>query len=316
MFVRSSLDPETLTVELRASGTPEQRFRFRKAPAQRQALMTHLDALPLSEKQRERFTECGRNAWVQFSPAHQRYRVRSDSCKLRWCPACQASRGHHVRQHLRQFIAANPNQRLRLVTLTMLHSAAPLRTQLDNLRKAFRRLRQRVFRKERVVGGIGVIEIKRTEAGEWHPHLHIVAAGQYLSSGHLSKQWLSITKTSSIVDVRALKNPDSAIDYLCKYVTKPPPIDNLLELDVATDWIKGLKRSRLLIPFGNVPEYEPEQDSDDYPTDWEPVSSLTQLLERREAGEPQARAILHKLENLPDEPLFTEFPTPESSGVP
>lgn len=316
MADRSSLDPETLTVEFRASGTSEQRFRFRKCPAQRQALVNHLDALPLSEKQRARFTDCGRNAWVQHSPQHGRYRVRSDTCKNRWCPACQANRGHHVRSHLRQFIDANAGQRLRLVTLTMQHSQAPLRTQLDNLRKAFRRLRQRTFWKERVKAGIGVIEIKRTAEGEWHPHLHIVAAGQYVSAGHLSQQWLSITKTSTIVDVRALKNPDAAIDYLCKYVTKPPPIENLLELDVAIDWIKGLVRSRLLIPFGNVPPYEPDQETDDYPTDWEPIASLAKLLERREAGEPEARAILLKLESLPDEPLFDHFQQPQPDGVP
>lgn len=316
MVPSSSLDHENLTVENPRSGTPEQRHRFRNCLPQRQALLTHLDDLPLSEKQRARFLACGRNAWVQHSESHSRYRIRSDTCKCRWCPSCHASKGHHVREYLRQFIAANRDTRLRLITLTLRHSPDSLRTQLDNLRKSFRRLRQRVFWKRCVVGGIGTIEIKRTEGGEWHPHLHIVATGRYVDQAELSKQWLQVTGNSLVVDVREVYTHRAAIEYLCKYVTKPPPIENLLDLDVATDWIKGLDRSRLLIPFGNVQPYQPEQETDDYPTDWEPVSSLAALLDRRATGDTEARAILHKLENLPDEPLFDHFQPGESPGVP
>lgn len=312
----TSLDPENLTVEFPAPGTCEQRFRFRNCLPQRLALLSHLPDLPLSDKQRARFRACGRNAWVQHSASHNRFRIRSDTCKLRWCPSCHASKGHHVRCFLRQFIQHHAGTRLRLITLTMQHSSAPLRVQLDNLRKAFRRLRQRAFWKSHVNGGIAIIEIKRTERGEWHPHLHIVAAGQYISAGHLGQQWLQCTHTSSIVDVRALKHPDSAIDYLCKYVTKPPPIENMEDLDAAIDWLKGLDRSRLLIPFGSVPEYKPDQETDDYPVDWSPVSSLAELLERRAAGDAEARTVLHSLENLPDEPLFDHFQNGPPCAVP
>lgn len=312
----TSLDPENLTVEFPSPGTSEQDHRFRNCLPQRLALLSHLPDLPLSDQQKARFRSCGRNAWVQFSASHNRYRIRSDTCKLRWCPSCHASKGHHVREYLRQFIAANPERRLRLITLTMLHSTAPLRTQLDNLRKAFRRLRQRAFWKGCVDGGIGTIEIKRTKAGEWHPHLHIVATGRFVDQETLSRQWLQVTHTSRIVDVREVATARGAIDYLCKYVTKPPPLENLLDLDVATDWILGLDRSRLLIPFGNVAPYEPEQESDDYPVDWSPVSSLTELLGRRAAGDVEARIVLHSLENLPDEPLFDHFQNGPPSAVP
>ncbi|KKL67274.1 hypothetical protein LCGC14_2136620 [marine sediment metagenome] len=314
--LHSSLDPENLTVEFPAPGTHEQDHRFRNCLPQRVALLTHLPDLPLSDKQRSRFLGCGRNAWVQHSASHNRYRIRSDTCKLRWCPSCHASKGHHVREYLRQFIDANRDTRLRLVTLTLRHSPDPLRDQLDRLRKAFRRLRQRKFWKSCVAGGIGTIEIKRTDAGEWHPHLHIVATGRFIDQDLLSREWLQVTANSRIVDVREVYTHRAAIEYLCKYVTKPPPIENLLTLEVATDWILGLERSRLLIPFGNVQPYEPDQESDDYPTDWSPVSSLADLLERRADGDMEARIVLHTLENLPDEPLFDHFQHGPPSPVP
>lgn len=114
----------------------------------------------------------------------------------------------------------------------------------------------------KVEGAVFSYEFTHSEKGGWHPHLHAIvmvepsdliefdftASGYKKSESRLSKEWLSITGDSSIVDCRPIDTEDTAKSFseVFKYALK------FSELEPKENYIahKVLNNKRLLGSFG------------------------------------------------------------------
>lgn len=140
---------------------------------------------------------------------------------------------------------------LRLVTLTVRTQALDLKPAIMKLYASFRRLRQRSYWKEHVNGGLALCEVKWNEAAKrWHPHLHVLADGQYMPHAALSAEWLAATGDSPIVDIRLIRSKSHVLNYVTKYITKPADDGVYDDEDRLAEAIKALKSVRLIIAFG------------------------------------------------------------------
>ena len=292
------------SVEKPPQDAPSQDFRFRFHSQLRLQLRSAVRSSSLPVAQKLRFETCGANAWIQRSHSTGRYRVVSETCKLRFCPACRLNAARHAKQWIEQVLAIKSHNDWRFVPLTSRHTREPLSTQVAKLKKAFRRLRQRRFWRERNTIGFAVLEVKVSEKdGCWHPHLHVVTRGLYMDKCKLSKEWLLATRTSMVVGIRKVHTPAYAAHYLTKYITKPPPSCVFASTDSFNEWLDAMRYVKVMTTFGNVPAYVDPRAADDYPTDWEPLCSLAQCVERAHAGDPAWRAILNALMEATDEPF-------------
>lgn len=119
-------------------------------------------------------------------------------------------------------------QTARFLTLTLLHTNAPLYTQIDKLYADFRSLRKDTQFKKLCVGGVWFFQIKLSkDSQQWHPHLHCILAGKWISHEWLSKKWHKITRSSKIVDIRMVRDPEKAANEVAKYSATPAQLKDL-----------------------------------------------------------------------------------------
>jgi hypothetical protein len=167
------------------------------------------------------------------------------SCGNRFCPVCTTHRKVLIRRKLQAFCKSlheHDGYSLKLLTLTIPNCTDP-KAGVQQLLKAFRKLRQRKYFKSRIIGGASVVEITGVE-GDWHPHLHVLLWSKYLPVKQISTAWNEVSP-GRIVDIRRL--PITAIiSYVTKYVTKSSLTEEL-QIILST----ALKGSRLFITFGN-----------------------------------------------------------------
>jgi hypothetical protein len=137
----------------------------------------------------------------------------------------------------------------------------------------------------------------------------VVLDSQFIDQKQLSKAWLSVTLTSRIVDIRAVRGFQAIAQYLTKYLLKttalPEGIDPARE-----DELYGLFRRARFVRFQGTlkPRKGEEIWKPDYPKDWTPVTSLMQLLADAANGDQTAENILMAIAH---ERLFSEdFETP------
>jgi hypothetical protein len=206
-------------------------------------------------------------------------------------------------------IGASPDQRWRMVTLTLKSSKAPLKAQLKSLRSFFRRLRQRAVWKKAVTGGIAVIEVtfNRTTL-EWHPHLHVVCTGEYIPRDGVVKDWKEITGGSWLVDIRKIESGEKASGYLSRYLTAPPDPAVMDDTDLFRQWYEALKGAHWCIRIGGLKvKIEPAPENVD-PGDWVQICSVAELHRRAAAGEPTAVRLLDLLwEGRGEEAHISEY---------
>jgi hypothetical protein len=94
------------------------------------------------------------------------------------------------------------------------------------------------------------IEVKRSKAGKWHVHAHIVAESKYLPQHELSAEWLAVTGDSPVVDVRMINNVEAAASYVAKYGSKAFDSGLLRQPKILAEVIGALKGARLCTTFG------------------------------------------------------------------
>lgn len=176
-----------------------------------------------------------------FSPAR---------CRDRLCPLCARIAARQTSQRVKTVISRW--DQCRHLTLTLKSTDAPLTGQIDTLLASFRRLRQRRWWRDRVMGGIGTVEITFNEATEqWHPHLHLLLNGAYLPQAELSDRWSEVTNGSSIVHITAVHSRGDAATYVAKYVSKPSDVA-LLDQPRAVELALALAGRRTVIAFGTA----------------------------------------------------------------
>jgi hypothetical protein len=251
----------------------------------------------LPHKTKQRIQKCGTNAWIEYSPSTDRYRLRSDACKHRLCPLCRRRYAVEAEQRLKYALEGIGPGKARLVTLTLRSSDAPLETQLSNLWQAFRRLRSRNYWKHRVRGSVAVLEVTyNAERSQWHPHLHVVTEGRFMAQATLAKEWLHSTRGSSIVDIRLIRSVDATSSYLTSYLTKCPRFQTTTTLDLALEYLTATSRIRLIRTYGTLRRRAQEHErQDEYPSDWRPVKPLLVMLHDALTGSHYALQTLRKV---------------------
>jgi hypothetical protein len=228
---------------------------------------------------RQAYNACRTSAWFVRHRVTGRIRVASSRCSLRWCPLCIKTKRFVMVRSLIPWVQAA--KKPKFITLTLRHSNADLEFQVDNLYKFFSNLRRRPYWKKRISGGIWFFQIKKSKSdGLWHPHLHIIAQGRYVPHAELSDIWTEITHGSSIVDIRAVKNPKKASEYVARYASAPCRLSDL-DLDDAVTVVDALHGRRICGTFGTgkeiqlVPQKCPDSD------EWEFMSGFATVMYNR-----------------------------------
>lgn len=167
------------------------------------------------------------------------------SCGNRFCPVCSHGPRIRARNRMLKIVQAareNSPEPLRFVTLTIKNCPDP-KQGFSVLIDGFRRLRSRPFWKNRVRGGLYVIEATG-RAGEWHVHLHALIQGVFIPQGQLSAVWKAVTG-SQVVWISSVSDSTRAVQYITQYLTKT---------DVAgsdrDELAMSLAGCRMFSPFG------------------------------------------------------------------
>lgn len=117
-----------------------------------------------------------------------------------------------------------------MMTLTLKHTYEPLTDQINHLYSSFRKLRKTKLLTKNVPGGVWFFQITYNDKTEtWHPHLHCLMSGNYVSLGKLSRLWLKITGDSKIVNIKLVDDFTSASHEVARYCARPSPIKDLLK---------------------------------------------------------------------------------------
>lgn len=202
-----------------------------------------------------------------------------------------------AQERLHRTLAGCGRKSLRMITLTALNYGGSLRDQIDKLKKDFRRLRQRKSWKQHVYWGVAVIEVTRNHATRtWHAHIHAIYAGEYYPHDELSSEWHKVTGDSYVVDIRAIKDKERALQYVTKYATKLlDPTSAATTLDELKDYYLSLQREHLLIWFGDYPDPMDPRSKDNCPDDWHFLGSLEHIVKDAASGDPEAQRIMREL---------------------
>ena len=215
----------------------------------RQRIWLALPEANLPIHRRVNFGRCGSSHWIQQHRTQpERFRIVLDRCHDRFCTPCAVDRRATIRRNLAGKLLPTPH---RLLTLTIRHADEPLRDLLNHLLRSFRRLRQRRLWKERVTGGAAFLELTyNQQTTSWNPHLHVLLEGRYIPAPQLRQIWLEVTGDSHNLDISIVRTPARAIDYVCKYATKPLPACVTHHHRPLTEAIGALSHRRTIITFG------------------------------------------------------------------
>jgi len=178
----------------------------------------------------DKLRECRKFAWFARNKHTGLVRVMSNACKLRWCPVCAKARTMHLMTQVGNWLhdVSNP----KFATFTMQHTDAPLSHQIKWLYSHFRRFRQRKAIKPYIRGGIWFFQLKRSEnSAQWHPHLHCILDADFIPQALLSAEWLAQTLTSSVVDIRAVRDVEKVAEYVARYCARPAQLSEFNDQD-------------------------------------------------------------------------------------
>jgi hypothetical protein len=280
--------------------------------ARAQAATPHYSPTATKPTVEQKIADCGKDAWVQYSKSTGKYRVAGSRCHHRACPHCRLAWSFKLRSRIADAAKRLPATRAKLVTLTMRSTSCPLVEQVTNLWSAFRKLRQRTFWKALVEGCIAVLEVTYNDKTcQWHPHLHLVCSSTFIDQQKLSSEWLKCTKSSMIVDVRAIRDVSDVAKYLTNYLTKTMSLPRHNQSKLFEELLDLYSKQRVHRAYGSLYLNEAaECDEEPYPSDWEPIAPYHQIVEQAAAGDPAAIQILTALRKHPDDPVLVEIRPP------
>ena len=197
----------------------------------------------------DRFDTCGQHAHVfRHVTDPNRYQVRSEKCRDRWCVPCARERARALAATLADFVA---ERQTRFITLTLKSSTEPLIQLVDKLLDSFRKLRRNTIWKASQHGGAAFLEVKwNPQTNRWHPHLHVISQGRYIPQWKLRNAWYAITGDSFIVDVRLVKSRPDLCSYVTKYVASPVSHSVTNSHELLCEAMRALHGRRTATTFG------------------------------------------------------------------
>jgi hypothetical protein len=288
------LDSRETTVDPNAEEDLDQEWRFRNCRSARACLIASLPDLGLSPRAQAAVARCGKSAWVVRDKETGRHWVQAETCQQRFCPACARTRARKASEKIAGLMAAQSVQRWQFVTLTMLHSHAPLERQLKNLVASFRRLRQTRLWRTHVAQSLAVVEITRnSQTDEWHPHLHVIAATQFVPWKPLRDAWNKASKGAKVIDCAIMNQTTAAIEYVTSYLGKPPSVDVMVQSDLLAEWITATRGARMVIKAGRWERpQKPQQTEAKKRAEHKSVAPLKDVIRNARMGHAESLAIL------------------------
>ncbi|MCK5617173.1 protein rep [Candidatus Pacearchaeota archaeon] len=224
-----------------------------------------------AERRLNSFDTCRARSWFVRHTETGNVRVATKSCKLRWCPLCAKKRQWFLVQQIKPW--AESIHRLKFLTLTLKHSDAPLKVQIDNLYKAFQRFRKLKYLREHMFGGIWFFQIKKSErSGQWHPHLHCLIEADYMPHAKLSALWCRTTNGSIVVDIRPAGDPDKVAEYVGRYSARPSDLAGLPESE-RIEVVQALHGRRLMGTWGSARQMTTKMEKPEDADQWKYVGS-------------------------------------------
>ena len=254
------------------------------------------------------FRDCGKHAYIlQSVDSPDQYTIGGSTCHDRFCLPCARERSRVIATNV---IHQLEQEQARFMTLTLKSANEPLADLLNKLTTDFAALRRSKLWRNKVTGGVAFIEVKwKQQTQRWHPHLHCLVQGRYIPQHELSNIWLKITRTSKIVDIRFARDARGVTHYVTKYASKPFDHTVIMQPDKLDEAVLALKGKRLCLTFGSWRGLKLTERLD--AEKWVNLGSLTEFLQRAEAGEQSACAILQAL----DVPYVTKIRGSPSTTV-
>lgn len=212
-------------------------------------------------KRADRLQDCCSHGRLYLDGSPPTVRLWVHRCGDRLCPLCSRYRAREISDQLLRVMVASSD--MRHITLTLRSDPTDsLADLLSHLRQSFARLRRNPAWKRAVVGGAYVVEITRNaETGAWHPHLHVLADGNYIAKRELSDIWRTASGGSDVCWISAARSKH--VKYLAKYAGKPAsltgwPAQAIAEYAIATHGV------RMVQTFGSMHRL-PLRDDDTHP---------------------------------------------------
>ena len=161
------------------------------------------------------------------------------------CRSCETCRRRDYWRLLRGYLEAVRNFRNpKLVTLTVRNVETLDRERVAKSLASFKDLMRRKYYRERIRGGLRVLELVNKGRG-WNLHFHVLVDALYLEQARLSRDWLELTGDSFVVDVRRVGSPKEGLRYVLKYLAKAPTLSGC-----ESTYDRVMKGARFVQPFG------------------------------------------------------------------
>jgi len=219
-----------------------------------------------SGKFTSRLKTCRKYAFFFRNEETGHLRVQSSRCKLRWCPICRDVSRMIVTGAVDAWLERQHYPKM--LTFTLKHNDDELFLQINHLYKSFQKIRQRAYFKQNIYGGVWFFQLKQNpQTEQWHAHIHCLVAGKYLNQTKLKKLWFKITGDSFIVDIRAVKNLESASTEVARYATSPADLTKM-SLDHAWEVFEATEGRRICGTWGSakgmVLRPTPQEDTEEW----------------------------------------------------
>lgn len=266
----------------------------------RKRVMRALIATGAREERLQRFWQCGSQIWVYEHCPTGELAFRHNHCGDRFCMVCGRLRSSLIAGQIQKLIG-----KCQPLFMTFTVRGKPgdtLNPLLERLMSAWKQLRATDLWRDKIRGGVAMLEVKHssTSGGHWHPHLHVIADGDYIEVGWLSQLWKTLTEGSTQVHVTRVKDAGNTISYVTKYASKPMDCSFLRKANLLQQAIVALKGRRLCACFGTwygtrLIEELPDEESPVF-TEWRCIGSLRDLEAKRAEGDERSGLILGLVE--------------------
>ncbi|MDO8623318.1 MAG: protein rep [archaeon] len=183
-------------------------------------------------KQAQKIRSCGKS-YSTFMCNCKFIKVRK-RCNYIICPVCGNIRTEKLYKKFADLVKSKKvamsiyDTGLRFLSLTV-KNVEDVIGGVDKLYSSFKKLRRRKYWKERVLGGIGAIDMKKGQDGLWNVHIHALIYSKYLDmkshkkkggNAKLVEEWKKCTGGDSILDIKRVRSKGGALRYILKYLAK------------------------------------------------------------------------------------------------
>ncbi|RKX26309.1 MAG: hypothetical protein DRP45_03860 [Candidatus Zixiibacteriota bacterium] len=194
-------------------------------------------------RQADRYETCGLEYAVIGCKDCKRSFLGPRRCESRICETCARKYSARIRQRQQQIVhSLQPTKRKRLAMLTLTKKSHPrYRPTSSDVRELFRNARKLInhfWPKRLGCGAFAVMEI----GANWNLHIHVLLYGHYVPQSRISEYWNKLTGDSPVIDIRSIKKPGQAVNYLLKYITKPKKFNDPKETAHYVNLLLGVRR--------------------------------------------------------------------------